>query len=117
MDFRRMTRVYWVVWAVVALLAVLSWPLTSHAQNATISGTVTDPSHSAVASVTVTARNTETNSVHSATTNEDGLYRLVELPPGNYVLTFEKPGFKLAKFAVVELTVGQRLTVDEGPAI
>ena len=113
MDFRRTTRVYWVVWAVVALLAVLSWPLTSHAQNATISGTVTDPSHSAVASVTVTARNTETNSVHSATTNEDGLYRLVELPAGNYVLTFEKPGFKVAKFAGVALTVGQILTVDE----
>src|SRR5258706_8624746 len=113
MDFRRMTRVYWVVWAVVALLAILSWPLTAHDQNGTISGTVTAPSHSAVASVTVTARNTETNSVHSATTNEDGLYRLVELPAGNYVLTFEKPGFKVAKFAGVALTVGQILTVDE----
>src|SRR5258708_28679413 len=113
MDFRRMTRVYWVVWAVVALLAVLTGPVPPRVKHARRSARVTAPSHSAVASVTVTARNTETNSVHSATTNEDGLYRLVELPAGNYVLTFEKPGFKVAKFAGVALTVGQILTVDE----
>jgi len=112
MDFRRKKWVYWVVWAAAALLAVLIWPLRSNAQNATISGTVTDPSQSPVASVAVAARNSETNSVHSATTNEDGLYRLVELPAGHYVLTFEKSGFKVAKFAGVTLTVGQVLTVD-----
>jgi len=112
MDFRRMTRVYWVVWAAVALIAVLGWPLRSLAQNATISGSVTDPSHSPVTSVIVTARNTETNSVHSDVTNEDGIYRLVELPAGTYVLTFEKSGFKVAKFAGVTLTVGQIFTVD-----
>ena len=112
MDFRRMTRVYWVIWAAMALLAVLGWPLTSHAQNATISGSVTDPSHSPVTSVAVAARNTETNAVHSDVTNEDGIYRLVELPAGTYVLTFEKSGFKVAKFAGVTLTVGQILTVD-----
>lgn len=149
MDFGRMTRVYWVVWAVVALLddgsdtakvsprrkrkmsnwwcahartirvcaflfvSIVTWPARSHAQNATISGTVTDPSHSPVASVAVTARNAETNSVHSAITNDEGLYRLVELPAGSYVLTFEKSGFKVAKFAGVALTVGQTLVVDE----
>ena len=112
MDFRRMMRSYCVVWAAVALLAVLGWPLRSHAQNATISGSVTDPSHSPVGSVAVTARNTGTNSVHTDVTNEDGIYRLVELPAGSYVLTFEKSGFKVAKFAGVDLTVGQILTVD-----
>jgi hypothetical protein len=50
--------------------------------------------------------------VHSDVTNEDGIYRLVELPAGAYVLTFEKSGFKVAKFAGVALTVGQILTVD-----
>jgi hypothetical protein len=95
------------------LLLVLSWPSSSRAQNATISGTVFDPSHSPVSSVSVTARSTETNSLHTALTNEDGLYRLVELPAGIYVLTFEKSGFKVAKFAGVTITVGQILTVDE----
>jgi len=95
------------------LILVLSSPKNSLAQNATIAGTVADPSQAPVVSVTVTARNTETNASHSAFTNEFGLYRLVELPAGQYVLTFEKSGFKVAKFAGVTLTVGQILTVDE----
>ena len=99
--------------AVLLLLAFVAWPATSSAQNATITGTVTDPSQTPVISVTVTARNTETNASHSVFTNESGLYRLVELPAGQYVLTFEKSGFKVAKFAGVTLTVGQILTVDE----
>jgi len=95
------------------LILVLCSPKNSLAQNATIAGTVADPSQAPVVSVTVTARNTETNASHSAFTNEFGLYRLVELPAGQYVLTFEKSGFKVAKFAGVTLTVGQILTVDE----
>jgi hypothetical protein len=97
----------------VLLILVLCSPKNSFAQNATITGTVADPSQAPVVSVTVTARNTETNASHSAFTNESGLYRLVELPAGQYVLTFEKSGFKVAKFAGVTLTVGQILTVDE----
>ncbi|HWN74588.1 MAG TPA: carboxypeptidase regulatory-like domain-containing protein, partial [Candidatus Udaeobacter sp.] len=95
------------------LILVLCSPKNSFAQNATITGTVADPSQAPVVSATVTARNTETNASHSAFTNEFGLYRLVELPAGQYVLTFEKSGFKVAKFAGVTLTVGQILTVDE----
>ena len=95
------------------LILVLCSPKNSLAQNATITGTVADQSQAPVVSVTVTARNTETNASHSAFTNESGLYRLVELPAGQYVLTFEKSGFKVAKFAGVTLTVGQILTVDE----
>src|ERR1700676_793573 len=94
------------------LMVVLSCPLTSRAQNATISGTVTDPSHAPVSSVAVTARNTATNTLHSEVTNDDGLYRLVDVPPGQYDLTFEKSGFKLAKFSAITVTVGQVLTVD-----
>src|SRR6201987_1152060 len=94
------------------LILVFCSPQNSLAQNATITGTVTDPSQSPVISVTVTARNTETNASHSAFTNDSGLYRLVELPAGQYVLTFEKSGFKVAKFAGVTITVGQILTVD-----
>jgi len=96
----------------ILLILVIVWPAVSRAQNATISGTVIDPSHTPVASVAVTAHNTETNSVHAAETNGDGLYRLVDVSPGHYVLTFEKAGFKVAKFAGVTLTVGQTLTVD-----
>jgi hypothetical protein len=94
------------------LMVVLSCPLTSRAQNAIISGTVTDQSQAPVASVTVTARNTETNAVNTGVTNDNGLYRLVDVTPGHYDLTLEKSGFKLAKFSMITVTVGQVLTVD-----
>ena len=94
------------------LMVVLSCPLTSRAQNAIISGTVTDQSQAPVPSVAVTARNTETNSVTSGVTNDNGLYRLVDVIPGHYDLTLEKSGFKVAKFSGITVTIGQVLTVD-----
>jgi hypothetical protein len=93
-------------------IPVLACPGISQAQSATIGGTVTDATGGPIAAVDVTARNTETNVPRSVQTNENGLYRLVELAPGQYDLTFEKAGFQLAKFSAVLVTVGQSLTLD-----
>jgi hypothetical protein len=93
-------------------LVGLAWPSVSQAQNATVTGTVTDAGQGAVVSVKVTARNTETNISRSVETNENGLYRLVNLPPGHYDITFEKDGFQAAKFSDVVVTVGQIQSLD-----
>ena len=98
----------------VVLFAVvgLSWPGLAQAQNATVTGTVTDAGQGAVVGVKVTARNTETNISHPIDTNENGLYRLVDLPPGHYDIIFEKEGFQTAKYSGVVVTVGQILSLD-----
>src|SRR5215813_8953896 len=83
-------------WAFVLLLTSLiaSIPLFAQKITGDISGTVTDPSGAAVPGAVVYAVNTGTNEKASATTNEAGFYRIVNLSPGQYRVTVDVQGFK-----------------------
>src|SRR5882724_2519444 len=94
----------------VLLLAGL--PFRASAQNATIVGTVTDPSGSVVANVKVTIRQLETNLANTFTTNDSGQYVAVDLPVGHYNLKAEASGFKVAEQKNLVLQVGDRTRVD-----
>ncbi|MFT3744067.1 MAG: TonB-dependent receptor [Pyrinomonadaceae bacterium] len=59
-----------------------------------ISGVVVDGTGSVVPGATVTLTNPATNAVLEAQTNDTGLYRFNNLPPGNYRITVSKSGFK-----------------------
>src|SRR5580693_246681 len=80
----------------VTLLALLCGASAAWAQDvtATITGTVTDPSGGAVVGANVTAKSVERGVTYTAVTNEAGLYRILQLPVGNYELRLEKPGFQ-----------------------
>ena len=82
--------------AFVLLLTSLiaSIPLFAQKITGDISGTVTDPSGAAVSGAVVNAVNTGTNEKASATTNETGFYRIVNLSPGQYRVTVDVQGFK-----------------------
>src|SRR5580658_5908508 len=64
----------------------------------TFVGTVHDPSGSAIASAIVKAVNTGTSATRSTVTDASGGYTLVNMEPGDYLLTMEAPGFQVAKF-------------------
>ncbi len=59
-----------------------------------IVGNVTDPTGAAVGSTPVTLSNLGTSEKRTDSTNADGLYQFVNLPPGQYSVAVEKPGFK-----------------------
>ncbi|MGH9720131.1 MAG: carboxypeptidase regulatory-like domain-containing protein [Bryobacteraceae bacterium] len=59
-----------------------------------IVGLVNDSSGAIIPSVAVRITNTQTGFVHTATTNEEGLYRVPYLNPGMYEIAFESQGFK-----------------------
>jgi hypothetical protein len=80
--------------------------------SATLSGTVTDPSGAAVTSATVTATNTSTGVVASATSNETGEYSFLSLAPGKYDLVAQKEGFQSASLKGIELVVYQKARLD-----
>jgi hypothetical protein len=61
---------------------------------ATVSGKVTDPNGAVVAGATVTITNMTTNQSFSTTTSSDGSYNSPVLPPGNYKVKVDSPGFK-----------------------
>src|SRR5260370_22230749 len=82
------------------------------AQDATIVGTVTDPSGSVIANVKITIANVETGLARTTTTNESGQYVAVDLRIGHYSVKAEAPGFKVAEEKGLVLNVGDRRRVD-----
>ena len=59
-----------------------------------IVGNVTDPSGAAIGNTPVTLTNLGTSEKRTDSTNADGLYQFVNLPPGQYSVDVEKAGFK-----------------------
>ena len=90
-------------------LATLSW---AQIGTSTITGRVTDASAAVLPGANVTIVQKGTNFTFNATTNEEGLYRVVSLQPGSYRVTVEAGGFKRAIFDDVTLRVGDTLAVD-----
>src|ERR1700752_3572765 len=89
------------------LLAAISTLAQSQATSGNIEGRVTDPNGAAVPGVTITATNQETGFAKSATADEEGIYRILFLPPGKYrVTTGGAQGFAGADFSNVTVTVG-----------
>ena len=86
----------------------------SQSNAADLQGTVKDSTGAAIAGATVTARNQATNASRTATTNDDGYYRIINLPPGDYEVTVEAPNFKKAVLTKVTVTVGQHLSRPVG---
>jgi hypothetical protein len=83
------------LWA--AFLGVfLLMALAGYAQsdNANVSGTITDPSGSAIPNAKVTLKNQATGLTREATSNESGAYSIPTIPSGMYTLTVEVSGFK-----------------------
>jgi hypothetical protein len=90
------------------MMAALAWllvfPATALAQ-ATLSGIVRDSSGAILPGVTVEASSPVLiERARSAVTDSTGLYRIPELPPGTYKVTFTLPGFATVSRESVELT-------------
>jgi hypothetical protein len=89
----------------------------SQSNAADLQGSVRDPQGAAVKGATVTARNLATSVARDATSNDEGVYQILGLPPGNYEITAEAQGFSKARIASVKLTVGQSAQLDIPMAI
>jgi hypothetical protein len=99
------------------MASIISLVVIFHTQafaqgNASLTGTVTDPTGATVAGATVTATNIATNVSDTAQTAGGGLYRFPSLPVGNYKLSVQATGFKSANVENLILTVGQAVTQD-----
>lgn len=73
---------------------------------------MTDKDGALVVGAGVTAIAVDKGFSRSATTNQDGEYTLLSLPPGSYDIRAEKAGFSPQRLASVQLTVGQSLHLD-----
>ena len=79
---------------VAAVLTCLSTEAFAQAAGSTITGVVRDTSGAVLPGVTVEAASPALiEKVRSTVTDAEGLYRLVDLRPGDYTVTFTLPGF------------------------
>ena len=106
----------WFSSLIVVLLAlitlhVLSANITAQTTTSTIEGTVTDVNGAVVAGAEVKVSGTTLAAERTATTNEEGFYRVAALPAGKYTLTISRTGFDTST-SNLELTLNRTVTLD-----
>src|ERR1039458_2955889 len=101
----------------VLFLFLLASALYALGQEATILGTVTDPSGSVVPNVAMTITHVETGETRSTVTNGDGQYVAPDLPIGHYNVSAKAPGFGLTARNGIVLNVNDRSRIrsEESP--
>jgi len=100
----------------LAMALVALAPLTALAQSdantGQLFGTVTDPDGQVMPGTTVEARNAETGFSRSAVSDGTGLYRIAQLPPGDYEVKATLAGFKTAIYKDVRIGLGASARID-----
>jgi len=88
------------------VLVVLFAPVSAYAQGlGSIAGVVRDPSNAVIPGVTVEVSSPALiEKVRSVSTDGTGTYRIVDLRPGTYTVTFTLTGFSVVKREGIELT-------------
>ncbi len=105
----------WLGLRTILLLAGLICCLTPslHAQyNASLRGTVADPSGAVIPGATLTLLNTDTNESMTATSDASGTYTFNALPPAHFSLTVEHSGFKTNVISHVAIIPEQPNTLN-----
>ncbi len=96
----------------VLFVALVCYSSSAFAQQATIVGTVTDPSGAVVPNVAVSITNTDTGLNRVFPTNDVGQYVAPDLQIGHYNIKATAAGFKAAEQKNIVLTVGDRIRID-----
>lgn len=106
-----MMQVKKICWAM--LIAILGCvQLWAQADRGTITGTVTDTSGKVVVGVQVVATNTATGVAFRGTTNELGIYSILNLPIGSYTARFTRDGFAVLNRTNLSLIAAQVLEIN-----
>ena len=100
--------------ALLLALGLLALPCVGAAQVlGTVAGTVKDPSGGVLPGVTVEVSSPALiEKVRSSVTDGSGQYRIINLPPGNYTVTFSLTGFSTVRREGVEVSPNFTSNVD-----
>ncbi|MDA2923480.1 TonB-dependent receptor [Acidobacteria bacterium AH-259-L09] len=77
-----------------------------------ITGVVRDGTGAVIPGVTITAVRTGTGETRTVISGDNGVYRVMNIPPGIYTLTAELAGFRTVVNEDLEVTIGEILRVD-----
>jgi carboxypeptidase family protein/TonB-dependent receptor-like protein len=100
----------WVLSASICAYLRLGVPLL--AQNAELSGLISDPSGLAVPSAKIVVQSADTSATRTVSSNQQGEYNVLALLPGPYNIRVEASGFKTIHQNDVVVEVDQRARMD-----
>ncbi len=96
----------------LAMMAFASMPALFGQATTSLRGIVSDTQGGAVDSANATLQNDQTGFKRSVITDATGAYQFLQIPPGAYVLTIEKPGFSISSQKDVQLLVNTPATLN-----
>ena len=95
------------------IMIVALWPTPTAAQTGAVAGTVLDSTGGVLPGVVVEASSPALiEGARSAVTDVEGRYRIIDLRPGTYVVTFTLPGFSTFVRDGLEFSAAFTATVD-----
>jgi hypothetical protein len=111
---RRVPRLDWTLLLLItaAMFSLSIQSASAQANRASITGTVRDTSGAVVPGVEVTATSTGTNEPTKTVSNEDGIYVVPNLFPGQYSLEFKRDGFETLRRPSITLESTQVARID-----
>jgi hypothetical protein len=96
----------------ILALVALTASLLAQGTNGTIAGQITDQAGAVIGNAKVLLQNEAAGVNREAISNGNGQYVAYALPPGQYKITVEQPGFQKLVRTAVELTAADAITVD-----
>ena len=100
-----------IVAAAIASLAVSVPARAQVGEQASLTGTITDPQGAVLPGVNIAALNSSTNVTRTGVTTDAGVYLITGLVTGTYKVTYTMPSFKTVA-REIEVRTGERLRVD-----
>src|SRR5712692_440918 len=94
-----------------ALFVFLCVPVLAQSNLAVLSGSIEDPQSRPVAGAVVQLKSSATGETRGATVNQDGLFEIAGLRPGEYELTIRASGLAPVD-RTLQLEVGQQMRLD-----
>src|SRR5437667_1329999 len=108
-----MDRKFCVTWVAIITLALLPAVATAQTASSGIAGVVKDTSGGVLPGVTVEAASPVLiEKVRTVTTDEQGQYKIIDLRPGVYTVTFTLAGFNAVKRDGIDLPAAFTATVN-----
>ncbi|HXU82219.1 MAG TPA: carboxypeptidase regulatory-like domain-containing protein, partial [Polyangia bacterium] len=101
--------------AVLGVTLLGAMPLYAQRTTGGIVGTVRDASGAVLPGVAVSLTGATVVGTQTATTNEEGFYRITNLPPGTYDLSYTLAGFRTVARKGLRVNVG--LTLEENASL
>jgi len=88
-----------------------SWQVAGQSNYAVLGGTVSDPQQRAIVGADVQLTSVSTRADRHVTTNDQGIFQITGLLPGDYELKITSPGFAMLS-RTLRLEVGQQVSLD-----